>query len=279
MSLIFDLHAHSIASDGSLTPYELVARARKQGVDVLALTDHDVTAGLEEATRAAQQHGVALIPGVEISVTWNAATIHVLGLGIDCTAESLQRGLDSLREFRHWRAEEIARKLEKHGIEGALEGARKYAKGSLISRTHFARYLVEKNFASDIREVFKRFLVVNKPGYVAGRWTQLKDAVEWITDAGGRAVIAHPARYKLSGTKLRQLLTEFKDAGGEGLEVVSSSHNVSETAQMARYSVDFGLLASRGSDYHGPEHAWVELGKIPVLPEKCKPVWHDWSII
>jgi hypothetical protein len=277
MSLIYDLHAHSIASDGSLTPTELVARARSRSVDVLALTDHDVTDGLDEATHAAQQHGIRLIPGVEVSVTWNGATVHILGLGIDPANDVLQRGLQTLRDFRSWRAEEIARRLEKAGISGALEGAKQYATGSLISRTHFAHYLVDMGHAKDLQAVFKRYLVHNKPGHVPGQWATLAQAVQWINAAAGQAVIAHPARYRLSATKMRRLLEEFKSCGGVGLEVVSSSHSQSDCITMARHAKTYELLASRGSDYHGPKHAWVELGKIPPLPDECQPIWSSWQ--
>jgi predicted metal-dependent phosphoesterase TrpH len=277
MSLVYDLHAHSIASDGSLTPTDLVVRASAKGVDVLALTDHDVTDGLQEAHRAAQQQGIQLISGVEVSVTWNSATVHIVGLGIDADCGELQKGLQQLREFRAWRAEEIARRLDAKGIDGALEGAKRYATGALISRTHFAHFLVASGKAKDIRDVFKRYLVHNKPGYVPGKWAKLEDAVAWINAAGGQAVIAHPARYKLSATKFRQLLAEFKECGGSGLEVVSSAHNQSDCQTMARYAKQFDLLASRGSDYHGPEHTWVELGKIPPLPDECQPIWSTWQ--
>ena len=277
MSLIYDLHAHSIASDGSLTPAELVARARLRDVDVLALTDHDVTDGLDEARYAAQQHAIQLIPGVEISVTWKGATVHILGLGINSSCRELQQGLQKLRDFRVWRAEEIARRLEKKGISGALEGAKQYATGSLISRTHFAHFLVDNGYAKNIQGVFKRFLVHNKPGHVPGEWATLEDSVQWINAAGGQAVIAHPARYRLSATKMRELLGEFKCCGGVGLEVVSSSHNQNECLTMAHYAKQYELLASRGSDYHGPKHAWVELGKIPPLPDECQPIWSTWQ--
>jgi len=277
MPLIYDLHAHSIVSDGSLTPADLVARAKLMGVDVLALTDHDATSGLGEAGRAALEQGITLVPGVEVSVTWNGATIHIVGLGIDPQCASLQQGLKKLREFREWRAGEIARRLSAKGIGGALEGAKKFATGELISRTHFAHFLVERGYAKDLRAVFQRYLVQNKPGHVPGQWTTLEEAVSWINTAGGQAVVAHPGRYRLTATRLRQLLAEFKECGGAGLEVVSSAHSPSDCTAMARYSGQFDLLASRGSDYHGPEHVWVELGKIPPLPVECQPIWHNWQ--
>ena len=277
MQPVYDLHAHSIASDGSLTPTELVARAKSKGVDVLALTDHDVTDGLAEAHIAAREEGVWLVSGVEVSVTWNGATVHILGLGIDPACEELQQGLAKLREFRTWRAAEISRRLESSGIDGALDGAKKYATGALISRTHFAHFLVEHGYAKDIRAVFKKFLVHNKPGHVSGQWATLEEAVRWINAAGGQAVIAHPGRYRITATKMRQLISEFKEYGGVGLEVVSSAHSQDECMTMARYAKQFELLASRGSDYHGPKHAWVELGNIPPIPKECLPIWHDWQ--
>jgi len=273
----YDLHSHSLVSDGSLSPEALIERASERGIDVLALTDHDATDGLGAARIAAKSRGLRLIPGVEVSVTWNAATIHVLGLGINEDCEILQLGLKKLRDFREWRAEEIGRQLEKKGISGAFEGANKYAQGALISRTHFAHFLVESGRAKDVKQVFKKFLVKGKPGHVAGQWAELDDAVSWITQAGGQAVIAHPARYRISATRLRQLLSEFKACGGVGLEVVSSAHSQSDCANMGRYARQFGLLASRGSDFHGPEQPWVELGRIPPLPEGCEPIWNTWN--
>jgi predicted metal-dependent phosphoesterase TrpH len=246
------------------------------GVDVLALTDHDATDGLREAAQAARQQGVTLVPGVEISVTWNGPTVHIVGLGIDPEYTALQEGLKKIREFRRWRAEEIGRRLGAKGIDDALAGAKKFASGALISRTHFAHFLVERGYAKDIRQVFKRYLVHNKPGHVPGQWTTLENAVSWINAAGGQAVIAHPGRYRFTATKMRQLISEFKDCGGAGLEVISSAHSTSDCITMTRYCRQFDLLASRGSDYHGPEHEWVELGKIPPLPEECRPIWHNW---
>lgn len=275
--LHFDLHSHSTASDGSLSPSELVRHAHAQGVDVLALTDHDVTAGLDEASQVAQELGLHLIPGVEISVTWNGVTIHILGLNVDPVNPSLQAGLTSLRSFRSQRGEEIARRLAKHGIEGALEGAKSFANGQILSRTHFARFLVEQGHAKDMRQVFKKFLVHNRPGYVAGKWAGLEEALTWIREAGGQAVVAHPARYRISASRLRQLIQEFKDFGGEGLEVISGSHSAGDVQGMTQYARRFDLLASCGSDYHGPEQPWIELGRLPQLPETCTPIWREWT--
>lgn len=273
----YDLHSHSTASDGTLAPAELVQRAHAQGVDVLALTDHDVTDGLAEAAQTAQELGLQLVPGVEISITWNGITIHIVGLNIDPQYERLQAGLASLRVSREGRGEEIARRLAKHGIEGALAGAQAFASGQILSRTHFARFLVEQGHAKDIRQVFKKFLVHNRPGYVPGEWASLEDAVGWIRAAGGQAVIAHPARYRISASRLRKFIADFKDCGGEGLEVVSGSHSAGDVQGMAQYAKRFELLASCGSDYHGPEQPWLELGKLPPLPEACTPVWAQWK--
>ncbi|HHC72365.1 MAG TPA: PHP domain-containing protein [Thiotrichales bacterium] len=273
----FDLHSHSTASDGTLAPAELVARAARAGVQVLALTDHDTTDGIAEACEAAQRHGLWLVAGVEISVTWKRRTVHIVGLGVDPERPELQAGLQRLREFRQWRAEEIGRRLAKHGIPGAWEGARRLATGAIVGRTHFARFLVENGHAGSVREVFGRFLVKNRPGHVAGRWASLEEAVGWIRAAGGQAVIAHPARYRLTATKLRELIGEFMACGGEALEVVSGSHSRDEVVAMAAKARAFRMLASAGSDYHGPENPWIELGRLPPLPAGCRPVWEGWE--
>jgi len=277
-SLHFDLHSHSTLSDGTLSPEALVRRARAQGVDVLALTDHDVTDGLNEAAVTAAEVGLRLVPGVEISVTWSGVTFHIVGLNVDPEHIGLQTGLAQLRAVRTGRGEEIARRLEKHGIEGALAGAQAFASGPILSRTHFARFLVEAGYAKDMRKVFKKFLVHNRPGYVPGDWGSLEDAVGWICDAGGQAVIAHPARYRVSATRLRQFIEAFKDCGGVGIEVVSGSHSASDIAGMAQYAKRYELLASCGSDYHGPEQSWLELGRPMPLPDGCVPIWKEWAL-
>ena len=274
--ITYDLHSHSTASDGTLTPTELVRRASAAGVDVLALTDHDSTAGLQEARVEAQNLGLSLVNGCEISVTWSGSTLHILGLNLSPDCSQLQTGLEDIREYRHWRAEEIARKLDKAGIKGALEGASTLAKGNLVSRTHFAHFLVKNGYAENVRSVFKKYLVKNKPGFVQGRWASLEDVMGWIKAANGQAVIAHPARYQLSRSKLVRLINEFIELGGVGIEVVSGSHSKDESFTMAKLAADHGLLASAGSDFHGPENPWIELGKLPDLPNGCKPIWHDW---
>lgn len=273
MTCSYDLHTHSTASDGTLSPADLIAHARAQGVERLALTDHDVTDGLATAAAAAEQNGVVLIPGVEVSVTWNHQTVHVVGLHIDPGSSALQAGLARLQAFRRWRCEEIAERLEKHGLSGAYEGARRFASGNIVSRTHFARYLVECGRAATVRDVFKRFLVHGRPGYVPGAWAELEAAVGWIRAAGGQAVLAHPARYRLTPTRLRVLAEEFRECGGVALEVVSGSHSLDDVRRMAQLATRSGLLASSGSDYHGPENPYRELGRLPELPAQCSPIW------
>lgn len=275
--MLYDLHSHSTVSDGTLNPLALVQRAAEQGVDILALTDHDTTGGLCEAGKAAEQIGIRLIKGVEISVTWQNMTVHILGLNIDDNEPGLQTGLQRLREYRETRAIKIADKLEKAGISNAYHGAKKYATGQLISRTHFARYLVECGKASNVSAVFKKFLVNNKPGHVNGQWASLSDVIGWIKAAKGTAVIAHPARYKMSATKLRRLIEEFKEAGGVGIEVVSGSHSPNDRHNMAQYARRYQLYASCGSDYHGPENPWIELGRLQALPTGCEPIWNLWK--
>ncbi|MDJ0739784.1 MAG: PHP domain-containing protein [Gammaproteobacteria bacterium] len=274
----FDLHAHSTASDGSLTPTQLIQRAHAAGVGTIALTDHDTLEGLNEAAQAARALGIGFVPGVEVSVTWNGITVHIVGLGVDPHSDVLERGLAGLREFRDWRAAEIGRRLDAAGIDGAFAGARALSNGRLISRTHFARFLVDNGHARDLRAVFRKYLVHGKPGHVSGRWAELGDAVRWIRAAGGQAVIAHPARYPMTRSKLRRLLGEFVDAGGEGIEVVSGSHGRDDYFSMAHLAREFGLLASAGSDYHGPEHPWIELGRLPELPPGCNAIWEEWPI-
>ncbi len=271
----YDLHTHSTASDGTLTPTELVTRAAQAGVQTLALTDHDCVDGLQEGQQAASREGLRLINGIELSVTWARRTIHIVGLDIDPTHTPLLAGIKRARDYRLARAEKMATRLAEKGIEGALEGAKKLANGQILSRTHFAHFLVEKGHAKDTRQVFKRFLVSGKPGHVAGNWATLEEAVSWITNSGGVAVIAHPARYKLTRTKLFKLIDEFKQYGGTAMEVLSGSHSQRESELMGRYAREAGLLASAGSDYHGPEKPWIALGRLPALPFRNEPVWKD----
>lgn len=278
----YDLHSHSLCSDGTLTPTELVERAAGAGIHVLALTDHDATDGLDEASAAASRVGIALVCGVEISVTWGGPTVHIVGLNIDPANAGLQQGLARLREFRNWRAEEIDRRLAKHRIVDSLAGARRYAKGGIVSRTHFARFLVEQGYVRGMSQAFRQFLSRGQAGYVPGRWATLEEAVAWIRGAGGQAVIAHPARYKLSSGKLKRLFDEFRAVGGEAIEVISGAHDPQTNSHLAGLAREFGFLGSLGSDYHGPETAtgqdkpWAELGRLPPLPDGCTPVWHAW---
>lgn len=239
---------------------------------MLALTDHDTLSGLEEARLAAEQHDISFTPGVEISVTWNNQTVHLVALDVDTGNEQLTTGLEKLLEFRDWRAEEIGRRLQKSGIEGAYEGALALSNGKLVSRTHFARFLVSRGVVADMRSCFKNYLVKGKPGHVSGDWATLEEAVGWIRSAGGCAVIAHPARYNMTRTKLRKLIGEFKEVGGVAIEVVSGSHSKDECFTMARHASDFDLHASSGSDFHSPDNPWVELGRLMPLPTGCRPV-------
>lgn len=276
MARSHDLHSHSTRSDGTVSPTEVVERAAANGVSVLALTDHDVIDGIAEARQAADRTGIVLIPGVEISATWEGRTIHIVGLNVDVDDTGLQDGLASLRAVRDERGREIAARLEQAGIERVYEGASAYATGTILSRTHFARFLVDDGRATDIGRAFKRWLQKGRPGYVPTEWTPMANAVAWIRGAGGRAVLAHPARYPFSGGQMRRLLAEFRDAGGEGVEVVTGSHGPGDTDRFARLAVEFGLLASAGSDFHGPEIAWRDLGRLAPMPQECTPVWHDW---
>lgn len=275
-----DLHSHSTVSDGLFTPSELIRRAAAQGVRVLALTDHDDVAGLDEAREAAAEAGIALVNGVEVSVTWNNRSVHIVGLRIDPAYAPLRAGLAAIRAGRGERARLMAAELEKAGISGSLEGAYAYAANpGIISRTHFARFLVEKGIVKDTRTVFKKYLVKGKPGYVAHRWADFTDAVEWIRASGGIAVLAHPGRYDLGRTNLASLIADFKEAGGEAIEVVTGSHTAEQFAQFARYAKEYDLLASCGSDFHGLGESHMDLGRLPDLPSGCKPVWHNWPEI
>lgn len=270
-----DLHCHSCHSDGVLTPRAVVERAAAQGVAMLALTDHDQTGGLLEAAAAADIHGVHLIPGVEVSVSWGRTTVHIVGLGIDLTDPVLQRGLEQVRSGRMNRARRMAAGLAAVGIDDTLDGALAHASNpALISRTHFARHLVERGVSPNMRDVFSRYLVEGKPGYVPHEWASLADAVAWIRGAGGVAIVAHPARYRLGDLGMHALLSAFKEAGGVAIEVTTSNHTADDVQHYARLVLEFGFEASRGSDFHGPgESANVELGRVAPLPRELTPVW------
>jgi 3',5'-nucleoside bisphosphate phosphatase len=269
-----DLHCHSVVSDGTLTPEQLAARAKANGVELWALTDHDEVGGQDRALAAAQANGMKYLTGVEISITFANKTVHIVGLGFDAHDEQLQKGLRQTRGGRGERAKEMSEGLAKVGIHGAYEGALKYAGNhELISRTHFARFLVETGACQDTNEVFRRFLTEGNPGFVPHRWASLKDAVQWIVQAKGMAVIAHPARYGFTPNEEFALFTEFKNHGGQGVEVVTGSHSVAEYVTYADTAKEFDLFASRGSDFHSPSESRIDLGTLPWLPGQLTPVW------
>lgn len=269
-----DLHCHSTVSDGTLSPVDVVLRAHANGVDLLALTDHDEVGGLAEARNVAGNLGLQFINGVEISVSWQGDTIHIVGLNIDPNHPSLLAGLAQIKSGRTIRAQKIAQALEAMGIPNAFEGAMRYAENAeLISRAHFARYLIELKWARDMPSVFQHYLVRGKPGYVAHEWASLKDALGWIHDAGGVSVIAHPGRYRISQAQRQQLFEEFKALHGMAIEVVSGSHGTAQIAGFAHIARQYGFLASRASDFHSVTESPIDLGRAPPLPLDLIPVW------
>lgn len=273
---MIDLHSHSNISDGLLSPAELVAHAANHGVRVLALTDHDDIAGLAEARQAAVQHGIQLVNGVEISVTWKKRTLHIVGLNINPDDESLRAGLAVVRSSRLDRARQMALGLEKAGIHGSFEAASSYANQSILTRMHFARFLVERQYAKDAKSVFKKYLVKGKPGFVDHQWMSLESALNLIINSGGVAVLAHPGRYDLRRTNMLLLLEEFRALGGMAIEVVTGSHTPAQYVEYAKYAQMFGLKASQGSDYHGKGISFMGMGRLPDMPGNCTPVWQDW---
>ena len=269
-----DLHCHSNVSDGLLAPAEVARRAHAGGVTVWSLTDHDELGGQSEARAAAEALGIRYLPGVEISVTWAARTLHVVGLGVDPSCPTLVEGLRATRNGRTARAQAMAAALEAVGIPGAYEGALRFVSNpDLISRTHFARFLVEKGFAPSTADVFDRFLGEGKPGYVPHRWATLENAVSWIGAAGGIAVIAHPGRYRYTPLEFDALFGAVVDLGGRAIEVVTGSHTPDQYREYADVARRFGFEASRGSDFHAPGEGRVELGALPPLPPDLTPVW------
>lgn len=272
-----DLHSHSIVSDGQLTPSELMRRAHARGVTLMSLTDHDDVGGLDEARTVAAECGMAFVNGVEISVSWESVTLHLVGLRIDPRHPALTAGLRAIRDGRTQRARRIAAGLDRVGIEGSLEGAYAHAGNpNLIGRTHFARFLVDSGHASSLREVFRRFLTSGKPGHVEHQWAEFDQAMQWILASGGVPVLAHPGRYPIGDARMRTLLGIFKDLGGVGIEVMTGSHRPDQFTSFAAHARRYGLLASRGADFHGPNEGPYDLGELPPLPHDLKPVWHDW---
>jgi predicted metal-dependent phosphoesterase TrpH len=269
-----DLHCHSVVSDGTLTPEALAARAKANGVQLWALTDHDEVGGQDRAMAAAKALDMKYLTGVEISITFAGKTIHIVGLGFDHKNPALVQGLHNTRGGRSERAKEMSEGLAKVGIHGAYEGSLKYVGNpELISRTHFARFLVETGVCKDTSEVFRKYLTEKKPGFVPHRWASLENAVTWITGAGGMAVIAHPARYGLTPNEEFALFTEFKNHGGRAVEVITGSHSSADALQYADTALEFELAASRGSDFHSPEESHTDLGTLPWLPGQLTPVW------
>jgi len=275
-SVTYDLHTHSTASDGSYLPAELVRQAHAAGVTHLALCDHDCTDGLPEAQAEAANCGLKLIPAVEISTTWHGKSVHVVGLNIDPAGAALQQGLARLQAVRLDRAEEMGRRLAKEGIMGSFEAAQALAGVGMITRTHFAKFLAALGLAATVRDVFDHYLVQGKPGYVHTEWASLEEGIEWIKSAGGIAVVAHPQRYRLTGSWLNRLMMEFKAAGGEAIEVIAGNASPGDIDSSAAAVRRHGLAASMGSDFHSPDNPWLKLGRLPDLPKDLTPVWSLW---
>ena len=270
----FDLHNHSICSDGLLTPTQLIELAARTGTDAIALTDHDIIDGLEEAGEAARRVGIGFVPGVEVSVSWGETTLHVVGLNVDPSSSVLRDGLEGIRVGRLQRGKQIGEALAKLGFEGTFEAALALAgRETLLARTHFARHLVEIGAAKDMQNAFDRYLARGKPAYVSHRWASLEEAMEWILGSGGTAVLAHPGRYDLKPMFRDEMLRQFKALGGTAIEVVTGSHRPEQYATWQRLALEYGFLASRGADYHGPGESPFEPGRLPPLAAALTPVW------
>ncbi|MBS0359461.1 MAG: PHP domain-containing protein [Proteobacteria bacterium] len=278
MSLCYDLHSHSIYSDGELTPTALVHAAIEAGIQVFSLTDHDTLNGYPEALAAAKESSLILIPGVEISCRWRHSDIHVIGLRVDPANTLLQAGLERQQQQRIERGRLIGKNLENIGIPHAHVGACSIAGSEIVGRPHFAKFMVQQKIVPDIQTAFKKYLVKGKPGYAPMAWCDMTEAVQWIHAAGGQAVMAHPARYKLTSKRLRLLLQNFKSAGGVAMEIVTANHTPDDVQRMALLSQQCELLASVGSDFHGPTMGRARLGFLSPLPSTCIPIWHDWKL-
>ena len=276
--LSIDLHMHSTVSDGVLSPTELVNLCHENNVQVMALTDHDTTEGLAEAKIAADKNNITLINGVEMSATWRKKVLHIIGLNIDPDNPDLKAALDELKQQRLNRAERIAKKLDGIGISGSLEGAKKFSNGGLITRPHFAQFLVEQGHAKDTQDAFKRYLGNNKKAYVSTEWPDMEKVIETIKNAGGLAVLAHPLRYKMTASWMRRLLTSFREAGGQGMEVVCGYYTPTEIETSIGYALKFDLMGSVGSDFHGHSQYSNKPGMIPPLSESVTPIWSLLSI-
>ena len=272
-SSTFDFHCHSTASDGQLSPSDLVTRAHRNGVECLSLTDHDTVAGLDEARSTASEIGIQLIAGIELSVTWEGQCFHVVGLNIDPRYPILQNGIETIQKMRESRAQAIGKRLEKNGIPGCFEAAKILAGNGTVTRTHFAQHLVNCNYAAGIQKAFDRFLVRGKPGFVMTQWPPMENAIGWIRDAGGIAVLAHPLRYRITATRLRKLLHDYKLAGGRAIEVVCGSSNSDDIIRAAHLAQQFGLMGSVGSDFHSLDNRWIDLGRLLSFPSHIDPVW------
>ena len=271
-----DLHTHSTASDGALSPAELVEKAARAGIETLALTDHDTLSGLSDAQTAAIKHNITLINGIELSAQWNHKTIHIVGLNINTNRETMINATIHLKQLREERAIKIGENLKKAGIDGAYENAKRIAANGTITRQHFSTFLVEGGYAKNQRDVFKRYLVRNKPGYVSVEWPGIEETITRINEANGVAVIAHPLRYKMTATKLRKLISEFKDYGGKAIEVVTGHNLPAEIELASNYAKRYGVAASAGSDFHNEMTPWGQLGNLSPIPNELVPVWELW---
>ena len=271
----YDLHSHTIFSDGELTPEELLATAKENGVNVLAVTDHDTLDGLGRAQVAADKEQITLIRGVEISTRWHSNDIHILGLGVDVNNAVLTNGLNRHQLERVERAKKIAIKLDKVGIEGTWEEVCETAETHYVGRPDFARVLIKRGIVTSFQQAFSKYLAVGKPAYVMTEWASVKEAVEWINCAGGVAVVAHPGRYRMTRTKLCALLADFKSYGGAGMEVLNAGLDKNKTRDMAQLSRKYGLNASAGSDFHGFSYPGMRIGALAAMPEGCTPLWES----
>jgi len=278
MRPVYDLHTHTTASDGQLSPEELVIQAKACGIDVLAVTDHDTTSGIAQAVDEARRQNIKLLPGIELSVSWMDKNFHIVGLDIDPYNKTLKKSIQKTRELREERAIEIGKRLGKSGVSNAYREAREIAGVNTITRSHFARILIKQGFAKDTREVFKKYLTHNKPGFVKTKWIEMDDGIKLIKDSGGAAIFAHPMRYNITASWLRRFLIAFKESGGNGIEVVTGSSTSDEIRTVALYARHFELAGSAGSDFHGFDDSWIKMGQLAAMPESITPVWENWSV-